>query len=201
VAGSCDIWVVDNGSSDDSLAMVRAEFPTVHCIQSDHNGGFAYANNLALRRILDASDAPEYVMILNPDTVVTPRAFDILFDYLRANPTVGMVGPRLLLPDGSLDLACRRSFPTPEVSLWRMTGLSRLFPRSPRFGRYNMTYDKDPGTIPDCSHMMGCYDSTSYKKVFFLKTNSEQKRVMNLCVRQLNFDSQFTNYWSHHQKL
>ncbi len=146
-AGTCDIWVVDNGSSDDSLTMVRAEFPTVHAIQSDHNGGFAYANNLALRRILEANDAPEYVMILNPDTVVTPGAFDILIDYLRANPTVGVVGPRLLLPDGSLDLACRRSFPTPEVSLWRMTGLSRLFPRNPRFGRYNMTFVDPNQTI------------------------------------------------------
>jgi N-acetylglucosaminyl-diphospho-decaprenol L-rhamnosyltransferase len=146
-AGQCDIWVVDNGSSDDSLMMVRAEFPTVHAIQSDHNGGFAYANNLALRRILDASDAPEYVMILNPDTVVTPGAFDVLVDYLRAQPTVGVVGPRLLLPDGSLDLACRRSFPTPEVSLWRMTGLSRLFPHSPRFGRYNMTFVDPDQTI------------------------------------------------------
>ena len=146
-AGTCDIWVVDNGSSDDSLMMVRAEFPTVHAIQSDHNGGFAYANNLALRRILDASDAPEYVMILNPDTVVTPGAFDVLVDYLRTNPTVGVVGPRLLLPDGSLDLACRRSFPTPEVSLWRMTGLSRVFPHSPRFGRYNMTFVDPNQTI------------------------------------------------------
>ena len=146
-AGTCDIWVVDNGSSDDSLTMVRAEFPTVHAIQSDHNGGFAYANNLALRRILEANDAPEYVMILNPDTVVTPGAFDILIDYLRANPTVGVVGPRLLLPDGSLDLACRRSFPTPEVSLWRMTGLSRLFPRNPRFGRYHMTFVDPNQTI------------------------------------------------------
>ena len=119
----------------------------MHAIQSDHNGGFAYANNLALRRILEANDAPEYVMILNPDTVVTPGAFDILIDYLRANPTVGVVGPRLLLPDGSLDLACRRSFPTPEVSLWRMTGLSRLFPRNPRFGRYNMTFVDPNQTI------------------------------------------------------
>jgi GT2 family glycosyltransferase len=146
-AGQCDIWVVDNGSHDDSLPMVQAEFPHVHCIQSDHNGGFAYANNLALRCILDASDAPEYVMILNPDTVVTPGAFDVLVDYLRTNPAVGVVGPRLLLPDGSLDLACRRSFPTPEVSLWRMTGLSRLFPHSPRFGRYNMTFVDPDQTI------------------------------------------------------
>lgn len=140
VTGSCDIWVVDNGSSDESLAMVRSEFPTVRCVQSDHNGGFAYANNLALRCILAADNVADYIMILNPDTVITVGAIDVLVDYLRTNATVGVVGPRLLLPDGSLDLACRRSFPTPEVSLWRMTGLARLFPLHPRFGRYNMTF-------------------------------------------------------------
>lgn len=146
-AGTCDIWVIDNGSSDDSMTMVRDDFPSVHRIQSIHNGGFAYANNLALQRILASNDTPEYVMILNPDTLATVGSFDTLVDYLRANPTVGMVGPRLLLPDGSLDLACRRSFPTPEVSLWRMTGLSRLFPRNPRFGRYNMTFVDPKETI------------------------------------------------------
>lgn len=135
-----DVWVVDNGSSDDSVAMVRREFPAYHIIESAHNGGFAYANNLALRQIIAAPQAPAYTMILNPDTVVEAGAFDLLAGYMVAHADVGAVGPRLLLPDGSLDLACRRSFPTPEVSLWRMTGLSRLFPKSPRFGRYNMTY-------------------------------------------------------------
>jgi GT2 family glycosyltransferase len=120
--------------------MVRREFPAYHLIESAHNGGFAYANNLALLQIIVAPQAPAYTMILNPDTVVEAGAFDVLAGYLAAHAEVGAVGPRLLLPDGSLDLACRRSFPTPEVSLWRMTGLSRLFPKSPRFGRYNMTY-------------------------------------------------------------
>lgn len=138
--GTCDVWVVDNGSQDDSVSMVRHEFPWVHCILSDHNGGFSYANNLAIRQILAQTDAPPYVMILNPDTVVTAGAFEVMHAYLEAHPDVGAVGPRLLLPDGSLDLACRRSFPSPEVSLWRMTGLARLFPRHPRFGRYNMTF-------------------------------------------------------------
>lgn len=53
---------------------------------------------------------------------------------------MGAVGPRLLLPDGSLDLACRRSFPSPEVAFYHMSGLARLWPHSPRFGRYNLTY-------------------------------------------------------------
>jgi N-acetylglucosaminyl-diphospho-decaprenol L-rhamnosyltransferase len=142
-----DVWVVDNGSDDNSVAMVRHEFPHVRCIESAHNGGFAYANNLALRQIIDAADAPQFAMILNPDTVVEAGAFDILANYLVEHADVGAVGPRLLLPDGSLDLACRRSFPTPEVSFWRMIGLAKLFPRSPRFGRYNMTYVDPRETI------------------------------------------------------
>jgi N-acetylglucosaminyl-diphospho-decaprenol L-rhamnosyltransferase len=142
-----EVWVVDNGSNDGSVAMIQTEFAHVHIIESPHNGGFSYANNLAIRPLIQRPDAPEYVMILNPDTVVEAGAFDVLLDYLRAYPDVGAVGPRLILPDGSLDLACRRSFPTPEVSLWRMTGLSRLFPQSRRFGRYNMTYIDPHETI------------------------------------------------------
>lgn len=148
------IWVVDNGSTDQSQQMVTSEFAHVSLIESTHNGGFSYANNLAIRPLLNRADAPEYVMILNPDTVVEPGAFDILLEYVRAHPDVGAVGPRLLLPDGSLDLACRRSFPTPEVSLWRMTGLSRLFPQSRRFGRYNMTY-MDPRETIEVDSLVG----------------------------------------------
>lgn len=149
-----EVWVVDNGSRDQSMTMVATEFPQVHIIESTHNGGFSYANNLAIRPLIQRPDAPEYVMILNPDTVVEVGAFDVLLDYLRVHPDVGAVGPRLILPDGSLDLACRRSFPTPEVSLWRMTGLSRVFPQSRRFGRYNMTY-MDPRETIDVDALVG----------------------------------------------
>ena len=145
--GEVDIYVVDNGSVDDSLHMLANEFPSVHVTASAHNGGFAYANNIALSRIMALADGPEYTCILNPDTVVVPGAFDVLIEYLSAHPDVGVVGPRLLLPDGTLDRACRRSFPTPEVSMWRMLGVARLFPRSQRFGRYNMTYVDEHQTI------------------------------------------------------
>jgi hypothetical protein len=79
-------------------------------------------------------------MLLNPDTELTPRALADLVAFMDMTPEAGVVGPKLVLPDASLDLACRRSFPSPEVSFWRMTGLSRLFPHSRLFGRYNLTY-------------------------------------------------------------
>jgi GT2 family glycosyltransferase len=137
-----EVVVVDNHSSDGSVQMVRDEFPQARLIASPHNGGFAYANNLALRAYLarPANERPRYVLLLNPDTVVPPRALAEMVGYLDARPEVGAAGPKLILPDGSLDYACRRSFPTPTVALYRMVGLSRLFPRSRRFGRYNLTY-------------------------------------------------------------
>jgi GT2 family glycosyltransferase len=93
-------------------------------------------------------------MLLNNDTIVPAGALDGLVDYLEAHPEVGAVGPKLILPDGSLDLACRRSFPTPEVSFYRMLGLARLFPKSPRFARYNLTY-LDPDVETEVDALVG----------------------------------------------
>ncbi|MEI7644152.1 MAG: glycosyltransferase family 2 protein [Chloroflexales bacterium] len=100
------------------------------------------------------SAVPDYVMLLNNDTVVPAGALDGLVDYLEEHPEVGAVGPKLILPDGSLDLACRRSFPTPEVSFYRMLGLARIFPKSPRFARYNMTY-LDPDVETEVDALVG----------------------------------------------
>lgn len=137
------IWVVDNASSDDSVGIVQREFPGVHLVVNDRNGGFAAGNNLVLRRLIEEPELLEkddYVMLLNNDTEVMPGALDLLVGFLEQHPDVGAAGPRVILPDGSLDLACRRSFPTPEVAFYRMTGLSYLFPNSPRFGRYNLSF-------------------------------------------------------------
>jgi len=138
--GPLEVWVVDNASTDGSAELVRAQFPQVRLVVNGHNGGYAYANNLAVRQILAASPAPDYVMLLNSDTVVPPGALAGLVDYLETHPEAGVAGPRLLLPDGSLDLACRRSFPSPAAFIYHAIGLSKLFPRSPRFARYNLTY-------------------------------------------------------------
>lgn len=169
-----EVWVVDNASSDGSVALVQTHFPQVHLIVSKRNGGFAYGNNLALRQLVyqhtqttasSSADAdythqaasapsPNYILLLNNDTVVPPGALDGLVAYLETHADVGVVGPKLLLPNGELDLACRRSFPTPIVSFYRMTGLARLFPKNRRFGRYNMTY-LDPDVETDVDSVVG----------------------------------------------
>jgi N-acetylglucosaminyl-diphospho-decaprenol L-rhamnosyltransferase len=153
------VWVVDNASTDGSTEMVRAEFPQVHLIESPINGGYAYANNLGLHAagfsnetkledIKTAINQPanpqssqaSFALLLNPDTVLPPTALADMLIFMADHPDAGIAGPKLVLPDGRLDLACRRGFPTPEVSCYRMVGLSRLFPKSRRFGRYNMTF-------------------------------------------------------------
>ncbi|HUE75731.1 MAG TPA: glycosyltransferase family 2 protein [Chloroflexota bacterium] len=146
--------VVDNCSSDDSVNMVRTEFPDVIVIQSATNGGFSVGNNLALRAIAELSPMPRYVWLLNPDTVVPPDALHSLVDYMDRAPDVGATGPRLLLSNGELDLACRRSFPSPIVSLYHMIGLSRLFPKSTRFARYRLTFLPDDA-VADVDSVVG----------------------------------------------
>lgn len=133
--------VVDNCSSDGSADRVAQQFPAVELVRSPANDGFAAGNNQGLRALgFPEHGVARYAMLLNPDTVVPPGALARMVAFADANPDIGVVGPKLMLMDGTLDMACRRSFPTPEVSFYRLTGLSRLFPRSRRFGRYNMTY-------------------------------------------------------------
>ena len=133
--------VVDNASSDGSADMVAKKYPEIDLIRNPVNNGFAAGNNLGLRHYgYPDNGIARYVMLLNPDTVTPPGALRGLVDFADANPDVGVVGPKLLLMDGTLDAACRRSFPTPEVSFYRLTGLSKLFPNSRRFGRYNLSY-------------------------------------------------------------
>lgn len=152
------VIVVDNASTDGSAAMVRAAFPWAEVIDSGGNVGYAAANNVALRAAgfdgaavasvaakggaaaVGERTARPHVLLLNPDTVVPPGALAALTACFDAEPDLGAVGPKLLLADGTLDRACRRGFPTPAVSFYRFSGLARLFPRSRRFGRYNMTF-------------------------------------------------------------
>lgn len=149
------VCVVDNASKDGSAEMVASEFPEVHLIANDHNVGYPAANNQGLRWLgfEQASlpeDAPRYALLLNADTELSAGTLRAVVDYADADDRIGVVGPKLIRPDGSLDKACRRSFPTPEVSFYRMTGLSTLFPKSRRFGRYNLTYmDEDEAAEVD----------------------------------------------------
>jgi N-acetylglucosaminyl-diphospho-decaprenol L-rhamnosyltransferase len=141
---SLRVVVVDNDSSDGSAEMVATTFPEVALIHNRTNVGYPAANNQGLVSLGFAgehpSGAPRYALLLNPDTEVPLDALGRVVAFADADAEIGVLGPKLVRPDGSLDLACRRSFPTPELSAYRMLGLSRLFPHSRRFGRYNLTY-------------------------------------------------------------
>jgi GT2 family glycosyltransferase len=125
--------VVDNNSRDGSAAAVEAEFPQVKVHRTRKNVGFGKANNAGLELA-----SGRFVLVLNPDVMVRPGCIGELADFLLVRPDVGAVGPRLVRPDGRPDPAARRAFPTPGIAFYRLSGLSRLFPHSPRFGRYNM---------------------------------------------------------------
>jgi len=158
---SFKVCVVDNGSIDGSAEMVAKEFPEVLLIRSPFNGGYAYANNLGLKALgfnPDGflKDAPRYALLLNPDTLLPPNALASMVRFMDSHPQAGIAGPKLIRQDGSLDLACRRSFPTPEVAFYRMIGLSKLFPRHPRFARYNLTY-LDPDETAEVDSVVGAF--------------------------------------------
>jgi len=130
-----EIFVVDNHSVDGSIEMLQSQFPQVKLIQNQTNLGFAKANNQAIERATG-----DYIWLLNPDTLIQGDTPMKLIEVMETDQGIGMLGCKILNDDGSLQLACRRSFPTPWVALTKLTGLAKLFPRSKWFGRYNMTH-------------------------------------------------------------
>jgi GT2 family glycosyltransferase len=146
-----EILVVDNASGDGSAAMVRDRFPRVRLVANKENAGFARANNQALRLAKGKT-----VCLINPDTLVREDTFRVCLAYLEGHPEAGMVGCKVLNPDGSLQLACRRSYPTPWVAFTKVTGLSAVFPKTRLFGRYNLTF-LDPDSISEVEAVSGSF--------------------------------------------
>jgi GT2 family glycosyltransferase len=131
-----EVVVVDNASTDDSVAYVEKQ-SGVRLICSDRNSGFATGNNLALK-----NNPARYVMLLNSDTEFLPQGsnLDHLIDYMDAELKVGIVSPSLRLDSGLTDPACHRGEPTPWAAFTYFSGLERMFPRSRKFGQYHQTY-------------------------------------------------------------
>ncbi|MGQ9664027.1 MAG: glycosyltransferase [bacterium] len=130
-----EIIVVDNASVDGSQSMVKKKFPQVQLIENHKNLGFGKANNQAMKIARG-----KYIFILNPDTLIQEDTLLVLKNFLDEHPEVSMVGCKLINPDGTFQVASRRSIPTPWVAFTKIVGLSRIFPKSKIFGRYNLTY-------------------------------------------------------------
>jgi GT2 family glycosyltransferase len=132
---SLEIIVVDNASDDGSVEMIKDKFPEIILIENKSNLGFGKANNQGLKIAKG-----KFILLINPDTLVAEDTFVKMIDFFNANPDTGMAGCKILNPDGTLQLACRRSFPGPWTAFTKVTGLSTLFPKSKLFAKYNLTY-------------------------------------------------------------
>jgi len=130
--------VVDNGSTDGSVLMIRQEFPHILLIANPENLGYTRPMNQALQ-----SARGRYLVQLNPDTIPKPGAFLHLFNFMENNLQAGICTPKVLNRDGSLQYQCRRSAARPWDTITYFSGLSRLFPKSPFFSKYLMTYLAD----------------------------------------------------------
>lgn len=131
---SFEVIVIDNASHDGSPDMVAAEFPEFRLLRQSVNLGFTGGHNLAIRE-----RRGEHVALLNSDTVIHPGAIRTLAAYLADHPEAGIIGPKLLNPDGTLQFSCRR-FPNPVAAAFRNTFLGRLFPNN-RFTREYLMQD------------------------------------------------------------
>ena len=131
------VVVNDDGSADGTSQMVSSEFPQVALLRNETPVGFSRSNNQMIRSY---EGRAEYYLLLNDDTVVDAFALQALVDFLDSHPEAGIVGGKLVKPNGVLDWACKRSFPTPLLFLYRALRFDKHFPQSRRFGKYQLTY-------------------------------------------------------------
>ena len=130
-----EIFVVDNNSIDGSVDLVKEKFPEVILYDNQENLGFSKANNQAMRE-----SKGEYILLLNPDTVVEEDTFQKCIDFMDDHPDAGGLGVRMIDGKGKFLPESKRGLPTPSVAFYKIFGLSRLFPKSKQFGKYHLGY-------------------------------------------------------------
>lgn len=136
-----EVVVVDNNSKDGSLKMLSEKFPWVRLIENKENVGFSKANNQAIE-----SSSAEYILLLNPDTVVAEDTFKKVLDFMDSNPDAGGLGVRMIDGVGNFLPESKRGLPRPWVAFYKIFGISRIFPRSSRFARYHAGHIKETET-------------------------------------------------------
>ena len=146
-----EIIVLDNGSKEPILPEIKNFFPEVTWIDSKENLGFGKGCNLAEKHA-----TKPYLFFINPDTIVSRDSFTKVLEFMESHPESGTVGCRILNEDGSIQWACRRSFPTPISAVSKTIGLAALFPKSKLLASYNMTY-ADPDEVTEVDAISGSF--------------------------------------------
>lgn len=130
-----EVFVVDNNSVDGSVGLIKDKFPQIKLIENKVNTGFSVANNQAIKQATG-----EYILLLNPDTVVQEDTFTKIVAFMDAHPQAGGLGVKMLDGQGNFAPESKRGLPTPAVAFYKMFGFSKLFPKSKQFGKYHLTY-------------------------------------------------------------
>lgn len=167
-----EVFVVENASGDGIGALLSERYPWVGFLDPGENLGFGKANNLAYERARG-----EFVLFLNPDTISNEKAYEHCVRRLQAEPEIGVISPKLVMLDGEMDLACRRSIPTVWDGFCRALGLAARFPNWALFSGYNLTHLPEDGT----------YEVGSVNGAFML---CPRKALLRVGV----FDEQFFMY-------
>ena len=146
-----EILVVDNNSVDGSNEMMDAKFPDIQLIKNKKNVGFSKANNQAIKVAKG-----KYILLLNPDTIIEEDTLDKTFAFMESKPDAGACGVKMIDGAGNYHRESKRALPTPQVSFYKMIGLSKLFPKSSKFGKYYMTHLSDD-QINEIEVLAGCF--------------------------------------------
>ncbi len=146
-----EVIVVDNASGDGTREWISRSSPETRFFANSTNLGFAKGCNLGIRE-----SRGDYVLLLNPDTLVAGGTFLSTWEYMQSSPRLAACGCKILRPDGSMDLSCKRNFPSPWDALCRMLGLSKFFPQSTLFARYDAR-QLDENCRQEVPLIDGCY--------------------------------------------
>jgi hypothetical protein len=130
-----EIIVIDNNSSDESVTMIKENYPSVELIKNKDNVGFARANNIGIEKA-----SGKYILLLNPDTEIFENSIEKMVEVLRKDNAVGAVGPMILEKNGNIQLTCARNYPTLLTEFFWISTLSRRLPHNKIIGRYLMSY-------------------------------------------------------------
>jgi O-antigen biosynthesis protein len=159
---SIQTFVVDNHSTDGSVEYLSPRFPEVQFIANNKNLGFGKANNQAIKIA-----SGKYILLLNPDTLISEDTLRVMYDHMEAHSSTGAAGCKLLNPDGSFAPESRRSVPTPASALWKVLGLTKLFPKNKRFADYYMGWkdENEAGPVPVLSGAFMFYRADVLKEL------------------------------------
>ncbi|MBI4707587.1 MAG: glycosyltransferase family 2 protein [Candidatus Omnitrophica bacterium] len=145
------VCVVDNGSNDGTPDHIQQDFPNIDLIRNRNNLGYAHANNQGITHTQS-----DYVLLLNPDTIIPQNTFQALVDLLESDQGIGIVSPKLVRLNGEMDLACRRMFPDHLDFLLGVLGVLRKFPKNRILGHYNLTF-LDPNETTEVDAVAGAF--------------------------------------------